>query len=162
MYMLCCALSFSHVQLFVTLWTVALQAPLSMGSPGKNTGVGCQALLQGIFLIRGWNSESLTPSALAGRFFITREPGKPICWLTRSEFSCNIGDWVWSLGEEKSLGEGNGYTLQYPCLENPMDRGVWQATVHGSQWVRYDWTHTHTQTHTGCSSDLELSSTCNH
>ena len=28
-------------------------------------------------------------------------------------------------------GEGNGNPLQYSCLENPMDRGVWQATVHG-------------------------------
>ena len=37
---------FSHVQLFVTLWTVALQLPLFMGSPGKNTGVVCDALLQ--------------------------------------------------------------------------------------------------------------------
>ena len=31
----------------------------------------------------------------------------------------------------RSPGEGNGYTLQYSCLENPMDSGVWQATVHG-------------------------------
>ena len=45
---------FSHVQLFVTLWTVAHQAPLSMGSPGKNTGVGCHALLQEIILTRGY------------------------------------------------------------------------------------------------------------
>ena len=38
----CCVLShFSHVQLFVTLWIVALQAPLSMGFSRKNTGVGC-------------------------------------------------------------------------------------------------------------------------
>ena len=29
------------------------------------------------------------------------------------------------------LGEGNGTPLQYSCLENPMDRGAWQATVHG-------------------------------
>ena len=38
---------------------------------------------------------------------------------------------VQSLGQEDSPGEGNGYLLQYSCLENPMDRGVWQATVHG-------------------------------
>ena len=30
----------------------------------------------------------------------------------------------------RSLGEGNGNSLQYSCLENPMDRGAWQATVH--------------------------------
>ena len=40
----------------VTPWTVARQAPLSMGiSPGKNTGVGCHALFQGIFLTQGSN-----------------------------------------------------------------------------------------------------------
>ena len=37
--------------------------------------------------------------------------------------------WVWSLGQEDSPGEGNIYPLQYPCLENSMDWGVWQATV---------------------------------
>ena len=38
-----------------TLWTVAHQAPLSMGFPSKNTGVGCHLLFQGIFLIQGLN-----------------------------------------------------------------------------------------------------------
>ena len=32
---------------------------------------------------------------------------------------------------ERSLGVGNGNPLQYSCLENSMDRGAWQATVHG-------------------------------
>ena len=40
---------FNYVQLFVTSWTVASQAPLSMGFSSKNTGVCCRALLQGIF-----------------------------------------------------------------------------------------------------------------
>jgi len=31
----------------------------------------------------------------------------------------------------RSPGEGNGNPLQYPCMENSMDRGAWQATVHG-------------------------------
>ena len=43
---------------------------------------------------------------------------------------------VQSLGWENS-GEGNGSSLQYSCLENPMDRGAWQATVHG---VTKGWT----------------------
>ena len=34
-------------------------------------------------------------------------------------------------GSGRSPGEGNGNPLQYPCQENPMDRGAWQATVHG-------------------------------
>ena len=37
---------------------------------------------------------------------------------------------VQSLGQDESCGEGNGYPLQYSCLENPMDRGVWWATVY--------------------------------
>ena len=41
---------FSRVQLCATPWTVAHQAPVSMGSPGKNTGVGCHFLFQGLFL----------------------------------------------------------------------------------------------------------------
>ena len=34
-------------------------------------------------------------------------------------------------GSGRFPGEGNGYPLQYSCLENPMDRGAWWATVHG-------------------------------
>ena len=45
-YALICGLLHSHVQLFATPWTVAHQAPLSMGFPGKNTGGGCHFLLQ--------------------------------------------------------------------------------------------------------------------
>ena len=32
------------------------------------------------------------------------------------------------------FGEGNGNPLQYPCLENPMDRGAWRAAVYYSPW----------------------------
>ena len=35
-------------------------------------------------------------------------------------------------GSERSPGEGNGNPLHYSCLENSMDRGAWQATVHGA------------------------------
>ena len=38
---------------------------------------------------------------------------------------------VWSLGWEDPLEEGFGNSFQYSCLENPMDRGAWRATVHG-------------------------------
>ena len=39
---------------------------------------------------------------------------------------------VLSLGQEDFPGEGNGYSLQYSCIENSMDSGAWWATVH---WV---------------------------
>ena len=45
--------------------------------------------------------------------------------------------WVRSLGWEDPLEGGNGNPLQYSCLETPMDRGAWRATVHG---VSKSWT----------------------
>ena len=38
----------------------------------------------------------------------------------------------------RSPGEGNGKPLEYSCLENPMDRGDWQAIAHGVTRVRHD------------------------
>ena len=52
-------------------------------------------------------------------------------WL--KNLTANAGDLrdVHSIsGLERSPGGGNGYTLQYSCLENPLDRAAWQATVH--------------------------------
>ena len=43
----------------------------------------------------------------------------------------NAGDLGSIPGSGRSPGEGNGNPLQYSCLENPMDRGAWWATVHG-------------------------------
>ena len=42
----------------------------------------------------------------------------------------NTGDEGSIPGSGRSTGGGNGNTLQYSCLENPMDRGTWLATVH--------------------------------
>ena len=53
------------------------------------------------------------------------------------ESACNAGDLGLIPGLGRSLGEGNSYPLQYSCLENSMDRGAWQATVHG---VAKNWT----------------------
>jgi len=49
----------------------------------------------------------------------------------------NVGDLGSIPGSGRSPGEGNGIPLQYSCLENSMDRGTWQATVHG---VAKSWT----------------------
>ena len=48
------------------------------------------------------------------------------------ESAYNSGDLSLIPGSERSPGEGNGYLLQCSCLENSVDRGVWQSTVH---WV---------------------------
>ena len=45
--------------------------------------------------------------------------------------ACNAEDLGSIPGLGRSPGEGNGYTLHYSCLENPMARGAWRATVHG-------------------------------
>ena len=45
--------------------------------------------------------------------------------------TCNAGDLVVIPGSGRSPGEGNGHPLQYPGLENSMDRGAWWAMVHG-------------------------------
>ena len=47
------------------------------------------------------------------------------------ESACHAVDLGLIPGLGRSPGEGNGYPLQYSCLENPMDRGAWWATVHG-------------------------------
>ena len=47
------------------------------------------------------------------------------------ESVCTAGDPGSIPGWERSPGEGNGNPLQYSCLENPMDRGAWWATVQG-------------------------------
>ena len=52
-------------------------------------------------------------------------------WISDKESSCSAGDVGVIPGSGRSPREGNGNLLQYSCLENPKDRGVWWATVHG-------------------------------
>ena len=54
-------------------------------------------------------------------------PGGSDC----KESAYNVGNPASLPGSGRSPGEGNGNPLQYSCLENPMDGGGWQATVHG-------------------------------
>ena len=61
---------FSHVQLFVTPWAVAYQAP-----PGKNTALGYHAPLQGIFPTQGWSPHLFMSPAPAGRLFTASVTG---------------------------------------------------------------------------------------
>ena len=53
------------------------------------------------------------------------------------ESACNAGDLGLIPRLERSPGEGNGYPLQYYCLESSVDGGAWQATVYG---VAKSWT----------------------
>ena len=71
--------------------------------------------------------------ARVGNDSVTKPPPPP--WLIRGfpdvsagkETACNSGD---ARDTSQSPGEGNGNPIQYFCLGNPMDRGIWQATVH--------------------------------
>ena len=58
------------------------------------------------------------------------------CSLVDKQSACIAGDQDSIPGSGRSLGEGN--PLQYSCLENPVDRGVWQATVHEVRRVGHD------------------------
>ena len=54
-------------------------------------------------------------------------------WLSGKASACSVGDaGDVSLipGSGRSAGEGNGNPLKYSCLESPMDRGAWQATIY--------------------------------
>ena len=53
------------------------------------------------------------------------------CSSVSKESACSAGYLGSIPGLGRSLGEGNGIPLQYPCLENLMDRGDWWAAVHG-------------------------------
>ena len=51
--------------------------------------------------------------------------------LDNKQSPCNAGDPGSTPGSGRSPGEGDGYLFQDSYLENSMDRGAWQATVHG-------------------------------
>ena len=70
-------------------------------------------------------------------------------WLSGKESAYNAGDTgdpglIPGLG--RSPGGGHGNPLQYSCLENPLDRGAWQATVHrvAKSWTRLKQLSMHT------------------
>ena len=83
-----CACMLTHLTLCDPR-TVACQPACPWNSPGKNTGVGCHLLLQGMFLMQGLNSW------ISGRFFIAKPPGKPegCDWGGRKELSEDVTVW---------------------------------------------------------------------
>ena len=81
-FMLSC---FSCVQLFVTPWTIARKALLFMDSPDKNTGVGCHALLQGVFPTQGLNPHILVSCTGRQGSLPLAPPGKPSISHTKTK-----------------------------------------------------------------------------
>ena len=66
-----------------------------------------------------------------------------LCWISSKESAWNARDLGSISGSGRSPGGGNGNLFQCSCLGYSMDRGVWEATVHGLQRVRHDWVHTY-------------------
>ena len=59
-------------------------------------------------------------------------------WLSDKKYACSAGDLGSIPRSERSPGEWNGNPLQYSCLGNPMDRGIWKATSMGLQGAGHD------------------------
>ena len=79
--------------------------------------------------------------SILGFICLISSPGQLLASLlaqSGKESACNAGDLGSNPGTGRSPGEGNGNPLQYSCLESPMARGVWRATVHGVTRVGHD------------------------
>ena len=87
-------------------WRQPTRLPHPWDSPGTNTGVG---------------GHCLSVEAKRGLLW----------WLSSKESACNVRDAGSISGSKRSLGEENDNPLQYFRLENSVDWGAWQATVHG-------------------------------
>ena len=130
----------------MTTWTVAHQAPLSMGFSRQGYWCGLPCPPPADISDPGTKPVSLESPTLAGVFFTTSAtwhltavllPGKP--HGRRSLVGCS----PWGRKESDTterlhfhfslscIGEGNGNPLQCCCLENPRDRGSWWAAVYG-------------------------------
>ena len=162
-----CAQSLSRIRLFVTPWTVASQAPLSMAfsrqeywgglpfpPPGDvpDPGIEPASSVSRALQADSFTTEDLspcserchtlspkahpcTPSAAAKSLQScpTRchpvdgsPPGSPVPGILQETFGAGSIP-----GSGKCPGGGHGNPLQYSCLDNPMNRGAWWATVHG-------------------------------
>ena len=116
--------------LFTFMHSIRKWQPTPVFLPGESQGrkslVGCRLWGRTDWDVTEWLSSSSSSKKRIG--FPCSSVGK--------ESACNAGD----LGSIPGLipGEGNGNPPQYSCLENPMDREAWQATVHGVAKVRHD------------------------
>ena len=120
--------------------------PMDCGLPGSSVHRISQArVLEWVAI--SFSRESSLPSdqncdSHTGRWILNHFPGG----LDGKASAYDAGDLGSVPGLGRSPGEGNGNPLQYSCLENPMDQGVWWATVHGvakSQTWLSDFTSLH-------------------
>ena len=121
--------------------------------PGKNTGVGCHFLFQEIFLTLGLNPgllhcrQMLYRLSHQGSKYVVNTLPRCICAVKNQvKNPASTGDPGLMPGSERSPGVGNGNPLQYSCLENGMDRGVWQGYSPWGCRVGHDWATEHSST----------------
>ena len=100
-----------------------------------------QALPPELVVIQLIDSTCIMPRKLRYSLMVLGVPSQVALMVKKSV--CNAGDARDTgliPGSGKAPGEGNGNPFQYSCLENSMDRGAWQARVHGvaksSTWLR--------------------------
>ena len=100
-----------------------------------------QGMQSGMGAVGGWRVEGKempgancapaesNPSGPKGVDVFWRDLSKRQSGSDGKKSACNAGDLGSISGLRRSPGRGNGNPLQYSCLENPMDRGAWRATV---------------------------------
>ena len=115
--------SLSRVRLVATPWTVAYQAPPFMGFSRQEY----------------WSSLPL-PSPEDVHLLSFNFNTVPVV----KNPPANAEDVGLIPRSERSLGGRNGNPLEYSYLENSMDRGAWQAIIHGLQRVEHNWVTEHT------------------
>ena len=136
-------------------------------SPGKNTGVGCHALLLENLPHPGIEPRSHVSPALQVDSLPVEPPGG-FLWLYRKSWKQVVRSSQMMLvvknlpasarherdaclipGSRRSPGGGHGNPLQYSCLENPMDGGAWRGTVHNVSkswtWLKQLSMHSHSK-----------------
>ena len=156
--------SLSHIQLLATPWTAAYQAPPSMGfSRQEYPNIHCHPSNADLslssancrFPVASMISPLDSPTTLnsniqlvGSHWLMGPALNRLSQWLSSKESTCNTEDSgeVGSIpGPGISPGGGHGNPFQYSCLENPIDRGVWQSTVHGvaKSQTQLKWLSTH-------------------
>ena len=117
------------------------------GDPGSTPGLGksqgegngnslqctCPGEFHGQRSLMGYSPWGHKESDVTERITLTLLGGSD-----GKESACNAGDLGLVSELKRCPEEGNGYPLQYACLENPIDRGAWWVTVHGvtKSWTR--------------------------
>ena len=131
----------SCVQLFVTPWTVAHQVLCPRNSPGKNTGVGCHSLLQGIFLTQGSNPG--LPHCRQIPYYMIHQ-GSPCSSFSFIQFQklfifCFSQVFIFKLSLS-SNSQFSSVAQSCPTLCDPMNRSTPRLPVH-HQLLEFTQTH---------------------